>query len=528
MMHIDISLAILNAKIWTANPKQPYAEAIAVCNGYIHDIGTNQQIKAQITKKTKVIDASGKLIVPGFIDSHLHLIEGGIRLNSLQLRDVQTKGEFISAIANFAKTCKAGEWIIGGDWDHENWGGELPCRHWIDALTPENPVWISRLDGHMALANTATLTASKFSLDLACSEGEIEIDEQGKASGIFKDRAMDIIARHIPKRSKEQTYKDLEAAMKYLNSLGVTSVHNLSLYEKSDIESLDKARKDKKLTTRIYTTFPLFAWRELHERIKKQGTGDKWLKVGGVKGFTDGSLGASTAAFFDPYKGSETNRGMMISKPEELFKNVLEADKHNIQVMIHAIGDKANNTLLNIYERVIESNGKKDRRFRIEHAQHLLKEDIPRFAKLNVLVSAQPYHLIDDGRWAEKLIGAERLQTSFAFKSLLKNNAHVSFGSDWFVALPNPILGIYAAVTRKIKGEKSKSFVPEERITVEQALKAYTIDAAYAGFDEKIKGSLEKGKLADMVVLDKDILTIEPEEIQNTKVEMTILDGKIL
>jgi predicted amidohydrolase YtcJ len=515
---------IIIGKIWTANPKQPWAEALAIRGDSIVAIGTESDMKAWNGKNTSTSwIRKEQIIVPGFIDTHTHFVDGGFRLSSVQLKDAKTKEEFIQRIKTFAATVKPGTWIMGGDWDNENWGGELPSRDWIDAVTQDNPIWINRFDGHMSLANSAALkTAGVNDRTKPVEGGTIVRDKKGRITGILKDNAMDLVNAKVPPPPPELEDRALETAMNYVAERGVTSAHNMSGY----LDVFERARASDKLITRIYAGMPLGRWKELKAKIDQQGRGDKWLRIGLLKGFVDGSLGSHTAAFYKPFTDSPKDSGFFITPEKDLYEWISAADSAGLHVTVHAIGDKAINTLLNIYERVEKEHGPRDRRFRIEHVQHLDPGDITRFAPLNVIASMQPYHAIDDGRFAEKLIGYERCRTTYAFRSLLDAKAKLVFGSDWFVAPPTPLEGIYAAVTRRTLDDKNPNgWMPEQKITVEEALRAYTIDAAYASFEEKIKGSLEPGKLADLVILDQDITIIPPEKIRDVKVIKTIVGG---
>ncbi|NOZ61354.1 MAG: amidohydrolase family protein [Calditrichaeota bacterium] len=521
-------LVILNARVWTGAPEKPFAQAIAIENTTIIAVGSNAEIQPFVDENTRIIDAEGKMIAPGFIDSHLHLLEGGCRLASVQLRDANSKKVFVERVAEFAKTLPSGVWITGGDWDHSLWGGQLPAAEWIDSVTRHNPVWLSRLDGHMALANSKAMEiAGICAATEDVSGGTIARDSQGNPTGIFKDNAMTLIEKFVAEPSEKMKNRALQNAQAYLAQNGVTSVHHMGTWE--DVHVFQHALKRDLLTTRIYAAVPISSFKKLHQFIQKNGAGNPWLKSGGLKGFADGSLGSHTAAFFEPFLDAPDNNGLLLNSPDSLYHWISQADKLGLQPIVHAIGDRANHILLDIYERVISENGERDRRFRIEHAQHLRSEDIPRFGKLGIIASTQPYHLIDDGRWAEKVIGHERAKTTHALKSLLDSGTKLTFGSDWYVAPPNPIMGIYAAVTRRtLDGKHSDGWIAEQKISVEQALRAYTINAAYASFDEKIKGSLEPGKLADLVILDQDIFAIPPEQIRNVQVVMTIVGGKIV
>lgn len=517
-------LVIINADIWTGNENQPKAQAFAVKGDTIQAIGSQEEIEAYIDNNTEVIDAEGRFITPGFIDSHVHFLTGGFRLSSVQLRDASSPEVFIDRIRAFAETVEPGTWITGGDWDHTNWGGELPTRHWIDSVTANHPVWISRLDGHMALANTAALKAAGISQDVEEIEGgEMVRDENEELTGIFKDNAMSLIDRAMPEPSEQLENRAMEAAMQYVAAQGVTSVHNVSGY----MNVFERFWKNNWLKTRIYAGMSISRWETLVEKVKKEGRGDNWLRIGMLKGFMDGSLGSHTAAFFEPFDDVPQESGLLVTEPEQMYAWAKSADSAGMQVIIHAIGDRANSLLLDIYEKIEAENGARDRRFRIEHAQHLAPKDIARFAQLKVIASMQPYHTIDDGRWAEAVIGAERAKTTYAYRDLLDSGATIAFGSDWFVAPPTPLEGIYGAVTRRtLDGEHPDGWVPSQKITVEEALIAYTKDAAYAAFDEDIKGTLEPGKLADFVMLDQNLFNIPPEAIWEVKVLKTFVGGE--
>lgn len=521
-----ISLAVVNAKIWTGNPTQPWAEALAVTGDSLVFVGSSEDCKKLISDSTELIDAGGKIIVPGFIDAHVHMIDGGFSLLAVQLLDVTTRQEFINRIAAYAKTLPAGTWITGGLWNHQNWGGELPEASWIDSVTPKNPVWLSRMDGHMGIANSLAMKAAGVSASSKnIPGGEMVRNKQGQLTGVFKDNAMDQMVNVIAEPSTEFQDKAMDAALKLYASKGITSIHNMGSW--NDLEIFRRFHDKDLLTTRIYANLPLSKWSRLKEEIQKNGKGDNWLRIGGLKGFVDGSLGSHTAAMLQPFTDNPNDSGLYITRPDSLLSYTLSADANGLQVMVHAIGDKAIRIQLDIYDSVTRINGPRDRRFRIEHLQHTHPDDIPRLAQLKVIASMQPYHAIDDGCWAEKFIGITRCRTSYAFNSLEKAGVMLAFGSDWFVAPPSPFLGIYAAVTRRTLDNKNPGgWIPEQKITVEQALQAYTNGSAYASFDEKNKGSIERGKLADFVILDQDIFTVAPETIRDIKVVATFVGGK--
>ena len=528
-----ITLAVVNARLWTGDQAAPWAEALAVSGERLIAVGTNADIR-RLASTVTPIDAGGRLVLPGFIDAHVHFLEGGLRLASVQLRDARSRDEFVNRIRAFAATVPAGTWITGGDWDHSLGGGELPSRDWIDPVTPNHPVWINRLDGHMNLANSAALKAAgvtRATSDVA--GGEIVRRADGEPTGLLKDNALALVDKVAPPPSPEMRRRAVTAAMRYVAERGVTTVHDMSTSAAWDDMALyADMRKANALQTRIYSVVPLAQWERLRDVVARgeyggaDGRGDEWLRVGGLKGFVDGSLGSHTAAFNEPFMDMPNDRGLLVNTPADLYRWISGADKAGLHVMVHAIGDRANRLLLDTFERVATENGARDRRFRIEHAQHLAPSDIPRFVALNVIASMQPYHAIDDGRWAEKYIG-DRIKTTYAFRSLLDARATIAFGSDWFVAPPTALEGIYAAVTRRtLDGKNTTGWVPQQKITVEEAVRAYTANAAYASFDESRKGILSKGWLADFVMLDRNIFEIPPEEIGAVRVRMTAVGGR--
>jgi len=523
-----VTMAVINAKVWTGDSAKPLAEAIAISGERIVAIGKTAAICKMVDGQTTVVDAGGHLITPGFYDAHLHLIEGGFRLTSVQLRAASSKSEFVNRIQKYAAQCEPGTWIVGGDWDHSLWGGELPTRQWIDAVTPDNPVWINRLDGHMALANSLALKAAGIDRNTPNVDGgTIVRDKSGNPTGIFKDNAMYQIEKAIPEPTDRMKDQALTAAMKYVAAQGVTSVHHMGTWD--DLAVFTRASRAGNLQTRIYAAVPIYTWERLSEKIKADGSGDEWLHWGLLKGFVDGSLGSHTAAFSEPFSDTQQDSGLLVNSPEELYTILHSADSAGMQIAIHAIGDRANRIMLDIYEKIVRDNGPRDRRDRIEHVQHLKPTDIPRFGALNIIASMQPYHAIDDGRWAEEVIGHERCESSYAWRSLLDSGARLAFGSDWYVAPPTPLEGIYAAVTRRTLDDKNPDgWIPAQKISVEEALRAYTIDAAYAGFEESERGSLTEGKLADFVMLDRDLLTIPAAELRSTQVLMTVVGGQVV
>lgn len=519
------TLAVVNARIWTGVAARPWAEALAVDSaGRISAVGTT----AQITRLGAIttIDASRQMVVPGFIDAHVHFVDGGFALSSVQLREARTKEDFIVRIRDYARTLPRGAWILNGDWDHTNWGGELPRRDWIDSVTPDNPVWVNRLDGHMNLANSAALTAARLSGTVPdVVGGEIVRDASGELTGVFKDNAGGLVARVVPSAPAALADRALDTAMAYVASYGVTSVHNMGSW--GDLAVFERARTAGRLRTRLYAVTPLEEWPQLRDTIAARGRGDDWLRIGGLKGFVDGSLGSHTAAMFDGFTDNPSDKGFFVTPAESLYARTSGADKAGLQVLVHAIGDRAIATQLDIFERVARENGPRDRRFRLEHAQHIGPRDMGRFARLGVIASMQPYHAIDDGRWAEKVIGADRASRTYAFRSLLDAGASLAFGSDWFVAPPKPMEAIYAAVTRRTLDEANPNgWVPAQKIAVEEALRAHTRGSAFASFEEANRGTLAIGMLADFAILERDITALPVIEIRTVRVMRTVVGGR--
>jgi hypothetical protein len=523
-----VSLAVVNARVWTGDPRRPWADALAVRGERLAAVGSSAEVRKLAGTGARVIDAKGQMVVPGFVDAHVHFIDGGFRLSSVQLRDAKTPAEFTARLKAFAATLPKGEWITGGDWDHEQWGGELPQRAWIDSVTPDHPVWVSRLDGHMALANSAALKAAGVGRDTKDVEGgTIVRDAAGEPTGVLKDNAQDLVWRVAAEPSEARKDQALDAAMAYVAAQGVTSVHNMGSWD--DLATFERARRAGRLRTRLYAAVPLGTWERLRDTVAARGRGDAWLRWGALKGFVDGSLGSHTAAMLEPFTDAPADRGLFVTPPESLYAWTKGADAAGLHVIVHAIGDRAIRTQLDVFERVERENGPRDRRFRIEHAQHLAPADVPRFKALGVIASMQPYHAIDDGRWADRVIGPERAKLTYAFRSLLDAGATLAFGSDWFVAPPTPLEGIYAAATRRTLDDRHPGgWVPEQKIRVEEALRAYTAGSAYAGFADADLGRLERGRLADFVLIDRDLTHVPPETIRDARVMMTIVGGKVV
>ncbi len=526
----EAEIVLFGGRIWTG-PGAPTGSqaptAVAVAHGRILAVGTDRDITRFVGTPTRRVDLEGRRVVPGFIDAHTHFVEGGFELASVQLRDAATPEEFARRIGEFA-AAHPGEWVTGGTWDHELWGGELPRREWIDSLTPETPVFVSRLDGHMALANTRALELAGVAADTPDPEGgTIVRDEDGRPTGVLKDAAMGLVGRVIPDPSEEELDRALQAAIAHAVERGVTMVTDMGSWRGH--ETYRRAHSRGELPIRVYSVMPIGGWRRVAEYVEREGRGDTQLFWGGVKGFVDGSLGSTTAWFYAPYDDAPHTAGLMVTDTAELREAVIGADAAGLQLIVHAIGDRANDWLLDVYGEARERNGPRDRRSRIEHAQHLTGAAIRRMGADGVIPSMQPYHAIDDGRWAAKRIGPERIATTYAFRDLQDAGARMAFGSDWTVAPIDPLYGVYAAVTRRtIDGANPEGWVPHQKITVEEALAAYTANNAYAAFLEDRLGTLEPGKLADLVVLSDDILTIDPVEIENVEVDLTMVGGEVV
>jgi hypothetical protein len=531
----EADLVVVNARVRTLDAARPSAEAVAVHGDRITHVGTSAEVRALAGPGTRVVDAQGALVLPGFNDAHVHFLSGGFQLSSVDLRDAGTPQEFAERIRRFSEKLPKGRWVTGGDWDHERWPGvngvaPLPTKELIDAFTPDRAVFVNRLDYHMALANSYALKLAGVTRDTPDPPGgQIVRDPRtGEPTGVLKDAAMSYVWKVAPEASFEEKLEAARAATAHAAAHGVTSVQDMSAGE--DVGVYQTLLERGELKTRVYAVSPLPEWQRLGRVGVRRAFGSDMLRIGGLKGFADGSLGSTTALFFEPYLDAPETSGLGSGLAEgEMQKFVQAADRAGLQVMIHAIGDRANDAILTIFEQVEKQHGARDRRFRIEHAQHVRAEDIPRFRTARVVASVQPYHCIDDGRWAEKRIGRERAEGTYAFRSLLDAGAVLAFGSDWSVAPLDPVIGIYAAATRRtLDGKNPGGWVPEQKITVEEAVRAFTVGSAYAEFAEHVKGTITPGKLADLVILDRDIFRVDPAEIEKVKVRMTVMDGRVV
>ncbi|MBI2677425.1 MAG: amidohydrolase [Candidatus Koribacter versatilis] len=523
---------ITNAKVYTVEKEHPRAEAIAILRERIVGVGSAAEIDAWRGPETKVIDAHGHLLLPGFNDAHTHFVDGGVQLDSVELKDAPSPEEFAKRIGERAQQ-RPGEWIVGGDWDDQRWTpAQLPTRQMIDAVTGSTPVFVGRYDGHMSLANSAALRLAKVTAKTPDPPGgAIVHDAQGNPTGVLKDAAMNLVWKVMPGLTHDQRAAAIKRALAYAASLGVTSVQHMNpSYD--DVRAYMEFAERGELTARIYAAPMETGWQDQAKLGVQRAFGSSYLRLGALKGYADGSLGSTTAYFFAPYTDAPNTRGLLADEMHPITAmrgRLMKADDAGLQLCIHAIGDNAISIILDIFSDIVSANGARDRRLRIEHAQHMAAKDFKRFAELGVIASVQPYHAIDDGRWAEKRIGPERIKTTYAFRTFLDNGVRLAFGTDWTVAPLDPLQTIYAAVTRAtLDGKNPDGWVPEQKLTVAEAVEAYTAGSAYAEFQEKEKGTIAAGKLADVVLLSDDIFSIRPEAIKDVKVDLTIVGGRVV
>jgi predicted amidohydrolase YtcJ len=531
-------LVIINGKVLTIDKDNPSAEAIAIKGEKIIAVGSAKQIEKYIEKgKTEVIDAKGRLVIPGFNDAHVHF--GPLDPDYIELRYTTDPSIITEKVREQVARSKPGELIRGGHWEHEMFiGRQWPTKELIDKVSPDNPVLLERADGHSVLVNSYVLKMSGITKNTKDPfGGEIQRDHiTGEPTGILKDSAMDLIklgdvkVERSPEKEKEKIWKGYLLAMKEARELGVTSIQNAG---SAEFEAYEKLQKEGQLTSRIDIGAPLtgdtailLKYKETEKKYPREGN---WIRFGYLKAFADGSMGSGTTLMFEPYNDEPSTSGLAMWPYEELEKMVLTADKMGFQIGIHAIGDKGNNWVLNAFEKAIEVNGRRDSRHRDEHTQTLQSSDIPRFAQLGVIPSMQPTHCITDKRFYEKRIGTERSKGAYAWRSLVDAGSILAFGTDYQVEPLNPMEGLYAAVTRKDRlGEEGSGWFPEQKLTMEEAIKYYTWGSAYAQFMDDRKGMIKPGYLADIVIANKDLLTIPENEIMKTKVDYTITGGKVV
>jgi predicted amidohydrolase YtcJ len=527
------TLIVTNAAVYTVDKQHPKAEAVAVIGDRIVGVGSRVDIDLWRGPQTKVIDAGGKLLLPGFNDAHVHFIQGGAQLVQVDLVDAATPEEFTKRIAAQMKKTPKGEWILGGRWDETKWPKqELPTKDLVDPVTGDIPMFVERYDGHEALANSVAMKLAGIDAKTPDVPGGVIMrDASGNPTGVFKDAAMVLIYKAIPPMTQEQRLGAARGALKHAASLGVTSVQHMNP-EFADVAAYSELAEKGELTTRIYAVPMETHWRDQAKVGIRRAWGSSYLRLGAVKGYADGSLGSRTAYMFEPFTDDPGNRGLLSDEmhpPSAMRDRLMQADAAGLQLRVHAIGDHAISMMLDIFADIEKEHGYHDQRFAIEHAQHMAQKDFGRFAKLHVIASMQPYHAIDDGRWAEARLGRDRTRYSYAWRSFLNHGVTLAFGTDWPVAPLDPMLGVYAAVTRAtLDGKNPGGWIPEEKITLPEAIEAYTMGAAFTEFQENEKGSISPSKLADMVILSHNIFELKPEAIRNVKVKTTIVGGKVV
>ena len=524
-----------NGFIWTGDLVQPRASAMIVRGEKIVFVGSDFEAKSMVDADAILVDLQGNFVTPGLIDNHVHFINGGTQLSQVNLYDVSSKEEFQKRILEIHNLLPEGKWMLGGNWDHEKWGGSYPDRSWIDDEVIDRPVLLDRLDGHMALANGLALTMAKINKESVDPDGGIiQKDNNGVPTGILKDNAIALCSKLIPKVSNQELDEALNKAMNLALSKGITQVHDMGSWEDLKTYKRSYDAGSLKIRVKLFTWYE--NWRDILKYVAQNGPGDDWLKWNGVKGMMDGSLGSRTAWMHRPYlpdrhsneKEFIQTAGILTVQDTLEFKELLrKTDELEIQHAVHAIGDKANDWILDEFEKIRAENGERDRRSRIEHAQHLSPSAVDRFAEENIIPSMQPYHLYDDGCWAHKRVEYDLLRRTYVFKTLLSKGANLTFGSDWTVAPLDPLTGIHAAVTRKTRDNKNPNgWFPEEKISVDQALRCYTINNAFSAFWEETTGSLSVGKNADFVVHSHNLLTASSDEILKSKVVRTVVAGR--
>ena len=525
-------LVLLEARIFTADETNPWAEAIAVRDGLIARVGTEEEITSLIGEGTEVVRRPGGLAVPGFNDAHVHMLDGGESLASVQLRDAQDENEFRDRIAAYVQDLSAGTWVRKGNWDHEAWPSQRhPTKELIDAVSPHHPVFVTRLDGHISLVNSLALELAGITRETPDPEGGTIVRDpgSGEATGILIDAARELVQRVIPDAEDAEIRRAMEAALAHAAELGVTSIQDNT--DPQIYRVYEQLRAEGMLTARINAWYPISYQDELVEAGIRGPSGDMWLRRGTVKIFADGSMGAGSAWFFEPYADDPTTSGLAMMSEKELHRLIRQADGLGLNIACHAIGDRAGAVVLDAFAEAIGANSrrKNPRRHRIEHAQVLRDEDLRRFLELGIIASIQPSHAIDDMRWAERRIGRARCRNAYRVGSFIRAGVHTAFGTDWFVEPLDPRLGLYAAVTREFpEGGPEGGWFPEERVSLEQAITAYTLGSAFAEGMEDVKGKLADGYLADFTVFERDLFSLEPRQWLTTPVTLTVVGGRIV
>jgi predicted amidohydrolase YtcJ len=526
-------LIIRNARIWTVNSAHAEASAVAVLHGRIVAVGTDASVDAWRGPTTRMVDAGGRLLLPGFNDAHVHFEQGGRSLAQVQLNDATSAAEFARRIGEHARQVPRGEWVVGGGWDDTKWNpARLPTRQLIDAVVPDRPVAIDRYDGHMVVVNSLALKLAGITAATPDPVGGVIVrDESGEPTGALKDAAAGLVVGAIPPPSRAQRRSSIERALRHAASVGVTSVQTMNVdYE--DIAVYSELTAEGRLTVRLYAATAIANVEDQARLGIRHAFGSPTLRIGAVKAFADGSVGSRTAYFLEPYTDDAANRGLLRvdMQPLSLIAGRMRrADDAGLQLCTHAIGDAAVATVLDLYGQIAARTGPRDRRWRIEHAQHIAAWDFRRFAELGVVASMQPYHAIDDGRWIEARIGQDRGSRSYALRTLREHGVHLAFGTDWPVAPLDPMQTLYAATTRAtLDGRNPDGWFGDQKLSIRESIEAYTLGSAYAEFQDQLKGSIQTGKLADFVLLSEDVLAIAPEAIRGVKVLKTWVGGTLV
>jgi predicted amidohydrolase YtcJ len=522
----------LHGRIYTNDPQHPWAAAMAVREDKIFCIGGIDIVMLECgggQEDAETIQLNGHFVMPGFNDAHVHLGAAGADMLAVQLNGAASVEELQKRLADAVATHKEGEWITGSGWDHTLWPEKVfPTKQQLDAVSPKNPVLLTHVSGHVAVANSAALKIAGITKDSPNPKGgEIEHDADGESTGMLKEgSAMSLVAQNIPEPSDEQRRRGIELVLGDAAKNGVTSVQDNSEWE--DFQVYHDLREEGKLTARItewlhFTT----SLGELQNMRSEGGVNDPWLKTGALKMVTDGALGSRTAALLAPYSDDPTASGILTMDPAKLRQMAIERDKAGFQLAFHAIGDRANRVALDVFEAVAKANGPRDRRDRIEHAQVVAPEDFPRFASLKIIASMQPSHQTTDMRWAEQRVGPDRVKGAYAWSTLQKSGARLAFGTDYPVEPISPMRGLYACVTRELPdGGPPGGWQPQEKISLDECIRAYTTGSAYAQFEEGRKGELKRGEYADFIVLSNDLTKIPPSEFVKTRVLRTVVGGR--
>lgn len=524
-------LALINGAIYTGDAAKPRVEALASRGESIVATGTTNEIQKLIGAKTTVIDLHGGFAMPGFNDAHLHLGSAAQGKLSVNLDGARSIEEFQRRVRARVATSKPGDWITGRGWDHTLWTpAKFPTREDLDAVSKDHPMLFTHISGHVSVANSKALELAGITAATPNPPGgEIEHDAQGQPDGMLKEGpAASLVGRVIPPITEAQRVHGIELAMAEIARNGVTSIQDNSSWD--DFLAYRSLKQEGKLTARVTEWLPFDAPLDrLEERRRDGGTTDPWLKTGALKGFMDGALGTGTAALLAPYADDPKWTGILEVHPGDLNQMSIERDKAGFQIAFHAIGDRGNRVALDAFAAVVAANGARDRRDRIEHAQIVAPEDFARFASLHVIASMQPSHQTTDMRWAEKRLGPERIKGAYAWRTMLNDGVKLAFGTDWPVEIINPMRGLHACVSRQLPdGTPPGGWQPQEKISMDECIAAYTTGAAYAEFEEGKKGQLVPGQYADFILLSEDVTKIPPGEILKTNVLKTVVGGRLV